>query len=582
MAMKDFKIGTRLGVGFGALCVALVFMVGQGTAMLGRINAGTDEIVHKRLPRIEMASRTLNEVNDISLAMRNLMLADDDADRGRQMDKIMSSRKEIEGLLAGMDKELESQRGRDLLHRQQELNTRFVQAQDRLIALVKAGDEAGAKQFIITVLRPIMQPYRDAITQQIEMQKELSSETAAAAERIFSETCTLTVGLGLAIVAAACALAWWISRSITRPVRLALDVANAVAAGDLSEKIDVQGCCEVAQLLHALKVMNDNLAATVTTVRSGTDAIALASREVAAGNQDLSTRTEQQAGSLEETASSMEELTSTVRQNADNARQANVLADTASGVATRGGQVIHEVVDTMQQIHAASGKIVDIIGVIDGIAFQTNILALNAAVEAARAGEQGRGFAVVAGEVRNLAQRSATAAREIKALIGDSSAKVEAGSRLVQDAGNTMQEIVDSVRRVTDILGEITSASQEQTAGIEQINESVTQMDTVTQQNAALVEEAAAAADAMQAQAVRLAQAVAVFKLDGAPSSAAALPAPAVVLVPATSAAPLKRPPVTASAVKPALGKPAAFKPAAVKPAAARVPETVGGDWEEF
>ena len=413
------------------------------------------------------------------------------------------------------------------LHQQQELNAKYVQAQDQLIALIKAGDDAAAKKFLFDGVRPIIQPYRATIAQQIDMQKALSAETASMAQTMFQETRAFTIALGLAIVAAAAALAWWISRSITRPVRMALDVANAVAAGDLGEKIDVQGCCEVAQLLHALKVMNDNLAATVTTVRSGTDAIALAANEVAAGNQDLSSRTEQQAGSLEETASSMEELTSTVRQNADNARQANVLATTASGIATRGGQVIHDVVDTMTQIHAASGKIVDIIGVIDSIAFQTNILALNAAVEAARAGEQGRGFAVVASEVRNLAQRSATAAREIKDLIDDSVDKVDTGSRLVREAGGTMGEIVDSVRRVADILGEISSASQEQTAGIEQVNEAVSQMDTVTQQNAALVEEASAAADAMRAQAVRLAEAVAVFKLegDGRPALAAAAPA---------------------------------------------------------
>jgi len=580
MAMKDFKIGTRLAAGFGMLCLGLAFMVGQSTVMLGRINAGTDEIVHKRLPRIDMASKTLNEVNDIALALRNMMLTDDAADRARQVDEVLSSRKEIDGLLAAMDKALESEHGRALLSKQKDLNDKYVQAQDQLIALVKAGDEAGARKFLITVLRPLMQPYREAIAQQIDMQRELSATTAATAATTFYETRMLTLGLGLLIVAAASALAWWISVSITRPVRLALDVANAVAAGDLSEKEDAQGCCEVAQLLHALKVMNDNLAATVTTVRSGTDAIALASSEVAAGNQDLSSRTEQQASSLEETASSMEELTSTVRQNADNARQASVLASTASGIAASGGQVIHEVVDTMQQIHEASGRVVDIIGVIDGIAFQTNILALNAAVEAARAGEQGRGFAVVAGEVRSLAQRSATAAREIKALIGDSVSKVEAGSRLVQDAGGTMDKIVDSVRGVADILGEITSASQEQTAGIEQINEAVTQMDTVTQQNAALVEEAAAAADAMQTQAARLAEAVAVFKLDGKSQAGAPVPAPAPAPAKAQLAAPAKRP-ATAPAARPAPSKPAAPKPALAK-AAARRPETVGGEWEEF
>lgn len=580
MAMKDFKIGTRLGAGFGILCIALALMVAQSTAMLGRINEGTDEIVHKRMPRIDMASRTLNEVNDIALALRNMMLTDDPADRASQVNEVMSSRKEIDGLLASMDKELESERGRALLAEQRALNTKYVQAQDQFISLVSSHDEAGAKKYIIDVLRPIIRPYRQAIMQQIDMQKDLSTKTATMAKNVFNETRTLTVSLGLAIVAAASALAWWISRSITRPVRMALDVANAVAAGDLSEKVDVHGCCEVAQLLHALKIMNDHLVSTVSTVRTGTTAIALASSEVAVGNQDLSTRTEQQAGSLEETASSMEELTSTVRQNADNARQANLLAKTASDVATIGGTVIEKVVDTMGQIHASSGKIVDIIGVIDGIAFQTNILALNAAVEAARAGEQGRGFAVVAGEVRNLAQRSATAAKEIKALIGDSVSKVETGSRLVHDAGSTMDDIVNSVRRVADILGEITLASHEQTAGIEQINEALTQMDTVTQQNAALVEEAAAAADAMKLQAIKLTEAVAVFRLDELLAPEAHFSAPILNLKDRNFAIPVKLP------IKKLPSSPTVTEQVrrnvTLTRNSTRVPAAVNGDWEEF
>jgi methyl-accepting chemotaxis protein len=338
-------------------------------------------------------------------------------------------------------------------------------------------------------------------------------------------------------------------------MRRALAVADAVAAGDLTTRVEVTSKCEVGQLLASLKAMNDNLVKTVSAVRSGTEAIGSASGEVAAGNQDLSSRTEQQASSLEETASSMEELTATVKQNADNARQANTLAEAASGVAERGGQVIHDVVSTMQQIHEASGKIVDIISVIDGIAFQTNILALNAAVEAARAGEQGRGFAVVAGEVRSLAQRSASAAKEIKHLIDDSSEKVGTGSRLVQEAGSTMGDIVDSVRRVTDILNEITTASQEQSAGIEQINEAITQMDAVTQQNAALVEQAAAASQAMQDEAARLSAAVAVFRLDQAS-------APAAVAAPLRAPAPVR----------------AALPARAARPAGA----AVASDWEEF
>ena len=310
------------------------------------------------------------------------------------------------------------------------------------------------------------------------------------------------------------------------PLRQASRSAHAIAEGDLTQPIDSVGRDEAAELLRDLRDMQSNLITIVGNVRQGTDSIATASSQIAAGNQDLSSRTEQQASSLEETAASMEELTSTVKQNGDNARRANELALSASQVAVRGGSVVAQVVDTMDAINASSHKIVDIIGVIDSIAFQTNILALNAAVEAARAGDQGRGFAVVASEVRTLAQRSAAAAKEIKGLIDDSVSKVEQGSMQVSEAGKTMQEIVSGVRRVTDIMGEITAASQEQTLGIEQINQAVAQMDQVTQQNAALVEEAAAAADALHGQAGSLSQAVSVFKLagDGAVGQVSRLP----------------------------------------------------------
>jgi methyl-accepting chemotaxis protein len=532
MKITDWKIGTRLGMGFGAICVALVFTVGQGIAMLGKVNDGTNTIVTKRLPRLELTTRLLNDVNDAAISLRNIMLNEDAPDRATQREKIMATRKDAEAILAELDKTLESQHGRDLLRRQQELYVKYTTSQDQLLQLIGNNDMDGAKAFLAKDVRAVLTAFKAVISEQIEMQKDLARQDADAAAKTYADTRILMLAVGLLTLAGAGALAWWISASITRPVRRALEVANAVAAGDLTTRVEETSRDEMGQLLQALKTMNENLVKTVTTVRIGTEAIGTASGEVAAGNQDLSSRTEQQASSLEETASSMEELTSTVKQNADNARQANTLAEAASGVAARGGQVIHEVVSTMQQIHEASGKIVDIISVIDGIAFQTNILALNAAVEAARAGEQGRGFAVVAGEVRSLAQRSAAAAKEIKHLIDDSSDKVGTGSRLVQEAGSTMGDIVDSVRRVTDILNEITTASQEQSAGIEQINEAIVQMDTVTQQNAALVEQAAAASEAMQDQAARLSAAVAVFKLDHAGSPAARVmpsrvPAPA-------------------------------------------------------
>jgi methyl-accepting chemotaxis protein len=314
----------------------------------------------------------------------------------------------------------------------------------------------------------------------------------------------------------------WLVRSITRPLEEAVKIADGVAAGDLTQRIEAQSKDETGRLMQALRGMNESLVKIVGEVRLGTETIATASNEIASGNLDLSSRTEQQASSLEETASSMEELTSTVRQNADNARQANQLAVTASEVAVKGGTVVGQVVETMSSINESSKKIVDIISVIDGIAFQTNILALNAAVEAARAGEQGRGFAVVASEVRSLAQRSAAAAKEIKGLIDDSVGKVDAGSKLVGEAGSTMNELVDSVKRVTDIMAEIMAASQEQSSGIEQVNQAIAQMDQVTQQNASLVEEAAAAAESMQDQASKLSQVVGAFKLDGMQTAVAA------------------------------------------------------------
>ena len=331
----------------------------------------------------------------------------------------------------------------------------------------------------------------------------------------------MVFGVGLAVL-----IGLWLIRAISSPLNEAVRVARAVAAGDLSQRIEIRSNDETGQLLTALKAMTESLSRTVGQVRMGTETIGVASREIAAGNADLSSRTETQAGSLEETASSMEELTSTVKQNAENARQANQLVVSASDVAVRGGEVVGQVVETMGSIKDSSRKVVDIIGVIDSIAFQTNILALNAAVEAARAGEQGRGFAVVASEVRNLAQRSAGAAKEIKALINDSVEKVDAGGKLVDEAGRTMDEIVTSVKHVADIMNEITAASQEQSSGIEEVNRAIAEMDEMTQQNAALVEQAAAAAGSMQEQAVKLEQAVAVFKLSAADmQKAAATPA---------------------------------------------------------
>ena len=354
---------------------------------------------------------------------------------------------------------------------------------------------------------------RTTVFKLLDLQGIDGSKEYAVAQSTFERISTTLIAVMIIGAILAIILGLLLLRSIINPLNEAVEIANRVAAGDLTNQIEVNSTNETGKLLQALKSMNDNLVDLIGKVRMSTDSISTATSEIASGNTDLSQRTEEQASSLEETASSMEELTSTVRQNADNAHQANQLAAGASEVAVKGGTVVGQVVQTMSSINASSKKIVEIIAVIDGIAFQTNILALNAAVEAARAGEQGRGFAVVATEVRTLAQRSAAAAKEIKELINDSVTKVEEGTRLVDEAGSTMDEIVSAVKRVTDIMSEISAASQEQSSGIEQVNQAVTQMDEATQQNAALVEEAAAAAESMIEQAHVLSQAVTIFKL---------------------------------------------------------------------
>ncbi len=389
----------------------------------------------------------------------------------------------------------------------------YTESRNRTMALATAGDfdaavanmigDAGAKfDAAHTTMLKLLEFQRTESQKQYETAQD-SFETIS----MFSSV-TMVLGIFMAIL-----IGVVIIRAILKALNEAITIANAVASGDLTSQIDVTSTNETGRLLQALKAMNDNLVDLVSKVRVSTESISTATGEIASGNSDLSQRTEEQASSLEETASSMEELTSTVRQNADNARQANQLAAGASEVAVKGGAVVGQVVQTMSSINESSKKIVEIISVIDGIAFQTNILALNAAVEAARAGEQGRGFAVVATEVRTLAQRSAAAAKEIKELINDSVGKVEEGTRLFDEAGSTMDEIVSAVKRVTDIMSEISAASQEQSSGIEQVNQAVTQMDEVTQQNAALVEEAAAAAESMKEQAHVLSQAVTIFKL---------------------------------------------------------------------
>jgi methyl-accepting chemotaxis protein len=483
--------------------------------------------------------------------------------------------KETNDLQKFIEEQMDTPEKKQVFDKVGELRKAYLAAREEVSKAKLAGDVEGADRIFNERFEPTSRSYLAGVQQMVDAERAQLDAAAARGKETRAATSMVLIVCSVLSLALGLVLAWLLVRSITHPLRRAVEVAEAVAAGDLTSRIDATTRDETGQLMQALKGMNGSLAKVVGEVRHGTDAIATASGQIAAGNQDLSSRTEEQASSLEQTAASMEELTSTVKQNADNARQANQLALSASEVAVKGGDVVGQVVDTMASINASSRKIVDIIGVIDGIAFQTNILALNAAVEAARAGEQGRGFAVVASEVRNLAQRSGAAAKEIKGLIDDSVGKVEAGSRQVAEAGRTMEEIVDSVKRVTDIMGEITAASQEQSTGIEQVNQAIAQMDQVTQQNAALVEEAAAAAQSMQEQTASLVQAVSVFRLDGGetPRALAQLQAkPQPVLPQRGKAAPALKAPTRAASAPRAAPQP---RLAAATPAGA-------GDWTEF
>jgi methyl-accepting chemotaxis protein-1 (serine sensor receptor) len=435
-----------------------------------------------------------------------------------------------------------------------------------LVKALRAGQNEDAARIVMEVMAPLFAGLNERSDALTAFQMKTAAATYASSQGMYGWFRMGAIGgvlFGLMMVAVS---GFFLMRAITQPLTEVLGHFVSISRGDLTSRIEVRSNNEMGMLMGGLREMQQSLIETVHNVRQSSSAIATATTQIAAGNLDLSSRTEQQASSLEETASSMEELTSTVKQNADNARQANQLAVSASEVAVKGGNVVSQVVETMDAINGSAKKIVDIIGVIDGIAFQTNILALNAAVEAARAGEQGRGFAVVASEVRNLAQRSASAAKEIKELIGDSVEKVDAGSRLVAQAGTTMDQVVDGVRRVTDIMAEITAASQEQSSGIDQVNQAISQMDQVTQQNAALVEEAAAAAESLNDQAAKLEQAVSVFRLAGA----IGVPAPAAAAQTHARVRPASRAP----------GKPAVAAPAPRKIASEKV--AAASDWEEF
>ena len=575
MNIKHWKIGNRLGGAFGLLLVLLGACIWFGIASLHLLNEGTSKIVDEDYPKTVLAYESLDVVNRNARAMRNMLLWDKPEEVARERQTVLQNRQENTANLDKLAALIQSDEGRIKLKTVQDAREVYRTSQQAFLDMMDAGKKPEAAAFLLNQVRKDQRSYFDAVRELIKFQDARVLDSGQRAEETYRSTIAWLMGLAAVALVLGTIVAIWITRSITQPLRQAVDVARTVATGDLSARIEVHSADETGQLLQALRDMNEALVNIVGEVRSGTETIASASHQIASGNADLSSRTEEQASSLEETASSMEELTSTVKQNADNARQANQFAVSASEVAEKGGAVMTEVVETMGAINESARKIVDIIAVIDGIAFQTNILALNAAVEAARAGEQGRGFAVVASEVRNLAQRSAAAAKEIKALIDNSVEKADAGSRLVDQAGTTMRDVVESIRRVADIMGEISAASQEQTDGIGQVQLAISQMDQTTQQNAALVEEAAAASEQLREQAGKLSQTVAVFRLGGAHDRAVPVPA-----VQPKQAAPAIAPPVSK---KPAAPARTPAKASTERPRARHLAGAGTGDeWEEF
>ncbi|RSZ57356.1 HAMP domain-containing protein [Massilia atriviolacea] len=563
---SHLKIGARLAIGFGlTICILLVMSL-LGIDRIRYTSSLTDHIVNDRYVQVELTNVMRSYANRGAQSLRNAMLAPDPAQARTLLGSMLDADRTGAEASAKLGAMMVSDEARQLFQDQAKAFDAYFALRSDAVKRFEQGGRDEAVAFLFKEVIPVQNAYFGRLDAVLKYQTGLMARDGKEAAQA-SRSATLLMLLLLALATAISALAGWlITRSVTVPIGEAVALAETVARGDLTTRIEVTRQDETGRLLSALKDMVAGLTRTVGAVRSGTDTITTASSEIAAGNMDLATRTENQAASLEETASSMEELTSIVKQNADNARQANTLVVSAAEHANKGGKVVGDVVGTMGAIRESSGKIVDIISVIDGIAFQTNILALNAAVEAARAGEQGRGFAVVASEVRNLAQRSAGAAKEIKALIDDSVGKVETGSDLVNQAGATMEQIMSSVRQVADIMGEIAAASAEQSAGINQVNGAIVAMDNATQQNAALVEQAAAAAASMQSQAVHLAEAVSVFKLHGDEGAGAGRHAPAgAVVKPAVAARP-------AGACATRLAKPAP------KPA----PKPAADAWEEF
>ena len=592
MNLSKMKVGVRLGLGFALVLALLVVVTVVGILRMAQIQDRLDHVVSVNNVSSRAVIEMRNNVLDRLASLRVLTLMTEATEMEPELKKFKEqtvkyeeAQKKVSAIFAASGTDGE----KALLAEVKGHEATAMPAIAKASGLYLANDAMSATRVMIKEVRPVQKKWTEALDKLVAMEDKQSAESQVAAQAAFVNARNFMLAMLVAAVALGVAAAWVISRSLIKQLGGEPDyttkIAGSIAHGDLAVAIDTR-TAERGSLLAEMNEMRNSLVNIVGQVRRGTETIGTASREIAAGNIDLSSRTELQASSLEKTASAMETLTTTVKQNAEHAREANQLAASASDVARKGGDVVSQVVGTMGEINSSANKIADIISVIDGIAFQTNILALNAAVEAARAGEQGRGFAVVASEVRNLAQRSAAAAKEIKTLIGDSVEKVERGSKLVGQAGVTMDEVVASVKRVTDIMGEIANASAEQSAGIEQVNMSIIEMDSMTQQNAALVEEAAAAAQSLQDQAGELGRVVSIFKLvEGeekavaAPAIAAAAPVPVSLPAPRTPAprTPAARP---ARAARPAAKKSAASA-APVKPK--KAPVAAGGDdWEEF
>ena len=514
MTLSNFKIGTKIGAGFFFIVVLTLLLGVLALVQLATVAATTEDIATTNLPSVQLTGDLRDMLNDIRRAEARHVLSSTRKDMKEMEAGIAAARKKIADLDAVADKMFKSGAEAQALVTYRKQRALWYAATDQLTPASRAGKQDEATNIYNGEGNAAFTATMAEVVKLSAINSTEAAEAWEGAKRIYSDARLLVAaGIALAVVLAL-VLALVISRSIARPIGEAVKAASDIASGDMTIALNPVGSDETADLLRSLETMRTSLADVVSNVRQGAENIATASAEIAQGNNDLSIRTEMQAEALQETAASMEELGATVRQNADNAHQGNQLALNASTVAVRGGEVVGQVVETMKDINDSSRKIADIISVIDGIAFQTNILALNAAVEAARAGEQGRGFAVVASEVRALAGRSAQAAKEIKSLITTSVDRVKHGTVLVDQAGTTMTEVVTAIQRVADIMGEISSASSEQSSGVSQVGIAVTHMDETTQQNAALVEEMAASAISLKTQAAELVQTVAIFKVD--------------------------------------------------------------------